>query len=334
MRRTSPRYRDRDAKEDAGPDSFLDVVTNIVGILIILVMVIGARVRSIVPMAEDVPPITPLEEEVRSLGHTVMAAESEIEELQRQVHTVSTAAAMAGDTRIQLATAVSAAKAGLDALRQQGEATQVAAAEAVARTRSIEEQLERTDRELQRLAHAPATTQEVLAYPTPIGRTVTGEELHFRVSGGRVAYIPLDELFGLAKQQTQRRSGSLAEMASRVESVGPAQGFRLDYVIEAKVDQARGQVLIRSREWVVRPDSEPVGERVDEALAEHSRFRSVLAAARPETTVTFWCYPDSFAAYRQLRAEMHRLAVPTAARPLPEGAPIGGSTEGSKSVAH
>jgi hypothetical protein len=29
---------------------------------------------------------------------------------------------------------------------------------------------------------------------------------------------------------------------------------------------------------------------------------------------------------------MHRLAIPTAARPLPEGAPIGGSAEGSKSV--
>ena len=32
----------------AGQDSFLDVVTNIVGILIILVMVIGARVRQII----------------------------------------------------------------------------------------------------------------------------------------------------------------------------------------------------------------------------------------------------------------------------------------------
>jgi hypothetical protein len=53
---------------------------------------------------------------------------------------------------------------------------------------------------------------------------------------------------------------------------------------------------------------------------------------KPETTVTFWCYPDSFSAYRRLREEMHRLAIPTAARPLPEGAPIGGSAEGSKSV--
>jgi hypothetical protein len=53
---------------------------------------------------------------------------------------------------------------------------------------------------------------------------------------------------------------------------------------------------------------------------------------KPDTTVTLWCYPDSFAAYRQIREELHRLGIPTAGRPLPEGAPIGGSTEGSKSV--
>jgi hypothetical protein len=37
------RYRSAEV-ESAGQDSFLDVVTNIVGILIILVMVIGGRV--------------------------------------------------------------------------------------------------------------------------------------------------------------------------------------------------------------------------------------------------------------------------------------------------
>jgi hypothetical protein len=56
-------------------------------------------------------------------------------------------------------------------------------------------------------------------------------------------------------------------MASRIESVGPVQGFSLDYVIEAKVDQARGQVLIRSREWVVRPVGNGTGETTDVALA-------------------------------------------------------------------
>ena len=48
-------------------------------------------------------------------------------------------------------------------------------------------------------------------------------------------------------------------MSNRIETVGPEQDFTLDYVIETKIDQARGQVLVRSREWVVRPMGPGVG---------------------------------------------------------------------------
>lgn len=53
-----------------GQDSFLDVVTNIVGILIILVMVVGARVRHVVMSAKSATSTSDaaLAEEVTSLG--------------------------------------------------------------------------------------------------------------------------------------------------------------------------------------------------------------------------------------------------------------------------
>ena len=318
---------------DAGQDSFLDVVTNIVGILIILVMVVGGRIQQIA-LTATAPPAGPpaLERETADLAAMLASAESEVEDLQAQARTVATAAAFTADARLQLATGVSAAKAVIARRKQEGDAARIAAAEAVARQERLEAELARMERETRALAEAPADAAEVLAYPTPIGRTVNGAETHFRLAGGRIAAIPLDELFELAKQQTRRHAGPISTLASRVESVGPTQGFTLDYVIEAKVDQARGQVLIRSREWVVRPAADPVGETIEEALAPRSRFRQVLADGPPDTTVTLWCYPDSFAAYRQIREELHRLGVPTAGRPMPEGAPIGGSTEGSKSV--
>jgi hypothetical protein len=271
--------------------------------------------------------------EVEDLEKTAAMAESEIEELAAQARTVATAASFAGESRVQLATAVAAAKVEVEKRKQSADAEKVAAAEAAARRKELQEEIERCTLEAEGIAHAAATTKEVLAYPTPIARTVTGDELHFRLEAGRIAYIPLTELFEQAKTQTRRHSGSIATLSNRIETVGPVQDFSLDYVIEAKVDQARGQVLVRSREWVVRPTSEPVGETVDEALAATSKFRRSLANTHPDTTVTLWCYPDSFAAYRQVREELHRLDVPTAGRPLPEGAPIGGSTEGSKSVA-
>jgi cell division protein FtsB len=327
-----PRPKPADTSS-TGQDSFLDVVTNIVGILIILVMVIGGRVQQIVlrppqPAAETAA----IEQAIEDLDETVASTESEIEQLQDQGRTVATAAAVAADARLQLATAVSAARVGIDRWKQASDATRVAAAEAAARRHRLEEEIRACTLETEGLAHVPATTQEVLAYPTPIGRTVNGEEIHFRLAGGRIAYIPLEELFALAKGHTQRQGASIARLANRVETVGPEQGFTLDYVIEAKIDQARGQVLIRSREWVVRPQQLGLGETADEALASTSRFRRVLSGAKPETTVTLWCYPDSFPEYRRLREELHRLGIPSAGRPMPEGAPIGGSTEGSKSV--
>ena len=328
-----PRPRPEDISS-AGQDSFLDVVTNIVGILIILVMVVGGRVQQIILTAvpEESSRAESLEREIGELHLQVTAAESEIGELDRQSRIVATAASLADGSRVQLATAVAAAKVDLERQKQATDAARVAAAESAARHKELEAAIERCALEADGLAHLPATTKEVLAYPTPISRTVTGEELHFRIESGRVAYIPLTELFELAKTQTQRHSGSIMQMSNRIETVGPTQDFSLDYVIEAKVDQARGQVLIRSREWVVRPVREGVGETVADALAAQSGFRRVLAGLTPETTVTLWCYPDSFEQYRQVREERHRLGVPTACRPLPEGAPIGGSTEGSKSV--
>ncbi len=328
-----PRPKPEDISS-AGQDSFLDVVTNIVGILIILVMVVGGRVQQIVLTAtpQAKAKAAELERELEELDQSAVLIESEVADLAEQARTVATAAAFAGEARITLATTVAAAKVEVEKRKQSADKDRVSAAEKAAQRKQLEAEIERCTLEAEGLSHAPATMKEVLAYPTPIARTVTGEELHFQIDQGRIAYIPLVELFELAKTQTRRHSGSLTSMAQRIETVGPVQDFSLDYVIEVKVDQARGQVLVRSREWVVRPASPGLGETIAEALQPHSKFRRVIADVRPDTTITLWCYPDSFEEFRGLREELHRLGIPTAGRPMPEGAPIGGSTDGSKSV--
>lgn len=328
-----PRPKPEDISS-AGQDSFLDVVTNIVGILIILVMVVGGRVQQIVLSAapQARAKAAELEREIEERDQAAALAESEVADLAEQARTVATAAAFAGESRVALATAVAAAKVELAKRKDSADKERIVAAEAASRRKELHAEIERCTLEAEGIAHAPVTAKEVLAYPTPIARTVTGEELHFQIDQGRIAYIPLVELFELAKTQTRRHSGSLSTMAQRIETVGPIQDFSLDYVIDVKIDQARGQVLVRSREWVVRPSGPGIGETLEEAIQPQSRFRRVLGDVRPDTTVTLWCYPDSFEQFRALREELHRLGVPTAGRPMPEGAPIGGSTEGSKSV--
>lgn len=89
MRRVKP-----EDSSAAGQDSFLDVVTNIVGIIIILVMVVGAKVQHIIlsgtPKSGTVDPQR--ERDVADLAYTAAVAESEIGELSKQALTVAEAA--------------------------------------------------------------------------------------------------------------------------------------------------------------------------------------------------------------------------------------------------
>ena len=181
-----PRPKPEDISS-AGQDSFLDVVTNIVGILIILVMLVGGRARQVIQNAMPVQSdrVAALEQEVDVLDQKVALAESEVEELAAQGRTVATAAAFAGEARLQLATAVSAATLEIDRRKQETDAVKVKAAEAAARRKELETEIEHCTLEAEGLAHLPATTKEVLAYPTPVGRTVNGEEIHFRLGEGR-----------------------------------------------------------------------------------------------------------------------------------------------------
>ena len=202
--------RQRVSRTDAGSqDSFLDIVTNIVGILIILVMVIGARVQSISIKPKEVssPNLEKLMMEVVRLEDAIVASESELFELDEQGGQLSGTVADAGNARIHLATAVSAAKWEVEDQKQKVDKDKAERVEMATQRQQIKDEIEQCNLEAEGIAHAPQATKELLAYPTPVGRTVTGDELHFRLAAGRISYIPLTELFDRAKARTQIHVG-------------------------------------------------------------------------------------------------------------------------------
>jgi hypothetical protein len=86
--------------------------------------------------------------------------------------------------------------------------------------------------------------------------------------------------------------------------------------------------------FVLLPESEDIGEPVSAALSEGSFLHSILANQRPaSTTITVWTYPDSFDDFRQLKRQLYDRGYVTAARPLPDDQPIGGSPDGTRSAA-
>ena len=113
---------------------------------------------------------------------------------------------------------------------------------------------------------------------------------------------------------------------------GPMQ--RKEITPEEAAITGYGGSYAQLQRWTLIPTSSRLGEPVEQALGEGSEFRRVLAACRPgRTAVTIWTYPDSFAAFRRLKQELYRLGLITAARPLPQGVPISGSPQGTKSAA-
>jgi hypothetical protein len=329
--------RIRSDEQEFGSDSFLDVVANVVGILIILVMMVGMRVKQ-APSAESKPAeavdLSAAATEARSLQRGTLQVAAQIRSL--------TAEGLRQQKRHdELADQVVARQRDLERQRQQLDAqsdAQFMIEREMLTAQSLAEQLERE------ISHVADNTKSVTieSYPTPIAKAVDGKEVHFQLRAGRVTYIPLEELLKLLKADAPSQFWKLKDLPEATASVGPIGGFRVRYTFERidvpLEDQLAGKRMISSiaqlSQWTLIPSDNLLGETVEMALSEGSEFRTILAGLNPrQTTITLWVYPDSFELFRSVRKELYHLDLATAARPLPDDAPIGGSPRGSKSVA-
>lgn len=350
--------------EQFGSDSFLDIIANIVGILIILIMMSGLRVsRAPVPRAEesaqmaaampapaaDAPEELSAPESPKSLAPAEPSPEllGRIEKLEAErTRLLATQTAVddegraADNTRAALESRLGNVRRALEGaiaeLRQTGAGMQ-RLAEEIDRRRTIAERLHV---ELAQAESEASPVRELKHRVTPISRTVRGKELHFRLANNRVSPIPLDELIERVKSQIDRQKDWLAKFNRHEGEVGPVDGFSLSYVIQRQdlstFDRIRaGQQLVRVAvtHWELKPQPGVRSESAMEALRSDSAFRRALLLAEPDATLTFWVYPDSFELYRKLQEVAHAEGFTVAGRPLPFGVPIAGSPQGSHSAA-
>ncbi len=320
-----------------GSDSFLDVVTNIVGILIILVMVVGMRSRNAPPepsaTSEDAVD-TAILAQVESLSTEAAQVQDDMRRLQAQSNAIQQELALQEAGRNQLALIVAMAEKDLNERKAKLGSQQQRRLEEQSQLQQARAELANLQRDVEHAASVRPSVTQIKAFSTPISKTVSGTEIHFHLSGGHIAYVPIEELFELAREETRASMTHVSELTDRVMSVGPKQGFEMHYTIDVMIHPQQGQMAIRSKEWQVVPVQMPLGETTVDALREDSNFRRMLARYSPkDTTVTLWTYPDSFADYRALNEELHRLGYAAAGRPLPAGVLIGGSPRGSKSAA-
>lgn len=334
----------RQEAEPVNADSFLDIVASVVCIMLIMVLMVGMRIRN-TPVD---PALTPEAAQAGAALETVVAQERSLRaEVTKTVHEIqgleqeTTARSLQRDV---LATGVAALEHELGTRRSQMDAQTQAGFDAA---RNLSEARRRLDELRERRTRVQTARPEPIVvenYPTPIGRAVDDEEIHFHLRQGRVAHVPVEKLVRLARDDARRKADKLIDrddLPEFTEAVGPEGGFRFRYTVQRydSVEEQPGGGAVRHiglkiTEWTVIPVAGQMGETVEEALMPTSAFHRALSERKSEkATITIWVYADSFDDFRRLRKELHQLGLGVAARPLPDGVMIAGSPKGSKSEA-
>ncbi|QEG43252.1 hypothetical protein [Roseimaritima ulvae] len=324
---------------ELGHDAFLDIVANLVGILIILVVILGTRSQQV---AQEIKAQSQVSNDDMAQLATetarAAAAREASQQLEKQLAAVATELksrqherAVLNDLLGVAQAAWEAKQADLDEHRKQ--AVQLVAAQAALNT---ELQQLRGQRSQLEASEAPVVSLEHL--PTPMAKTVFGEELHFRLKDNLLSVVPVDRLIESIREDFQHRvNGRDGTMASQV---GPIQGYSAQYEMsrQRKAVSSGGRVGMATQiqlvGLVIEPLKEPHGQPVEKVFQGRSMLDVELAGRDPATTtITIWVYPDSFASLRKLKEHLYQRGFATAARPLPMGRPISGSPNGSRSSA-
>ena len=327
--------------ELGGQDSFLDLVSNIIGILIILVMVAGVRAQF--SSAED--PESPdthadaqmladLEtkfEEMQTKEKRTIQLRGSLENLQIQSENIAEQVYRQSKEYAALFDLMVSMRADMEFVAEEKSQTFQQKIEHQRRLLEMNAKLEQIEREKAYLQQIRPQATVLENIPTPLSRTVGEEkEIHVRLLGGRIVYVPLLELIQQLHRHVYEDLNRFVRQSTSVSKVGPIDNFELEFLLASYEVPTQG---VRLQYAEVTPLFEPMGQPLREALTlPQSEFRRKLSAFRRDIyTVTVWVYPDSFEEYQELKRFLHEQGYSVAARPMSMGDPISASPHGTRS---
>ena len=340
-----------------GQDAFLDIVANLVGILIILVVVVGASASNRAQQApieananleaeyqatiDEIDTASTLANKLRvdnlQLEQQILEQNRLAANLSDRRHRLLVQAEMLRVSATKVESQLKAKQASFDETTRINQQIQIKLATA---EESLTEELNDVNAQTAALAASfkPVKNKQLKHYPNPIAKTVFSEELHFRLANGKLTHVPLEELLGLMKDEWRLKAEQrLATSDRTVETVGPLEGFRLQYQLTAADRGPAGAGLgraIRLDRFQIIPQPNLPGKTIATAFAEGSRFREILSRHEPRrTTVSVWLYPDGFADHRAIKTWLYENGYQMASWPLEHGRHISGGPNGFKTSA-
>jgi hypothetical protein len=328
-----------------GFDSFLDIVANLVGILIILVVVLGSNSKEVAEAAA-VESLRGSKEvgDLRNAAVLADAARRDVEKLRRQSDVYAMEMESRRRERNVLLDLLNSAREKWEEQKLEMSDDQQQAARLAAALASSERELRELVGQRTQLEQSESPVVAVEHLPSPMAKTVFGEEIHLRLKGGLVSVVPIESLVESIREEFRRGTNGTRPGTSE-STVGPIRGWTAVYEMErSRTTVNRGgsvgmALRMEMTGMTIKPVSEPAGEPLADVLAaanagQHMMLDVELAGRDPATTtVTVWVYPDSFREFRTLKEFLYARGIATAARPLPAGQPISGGPQGSRSAA-
>jgi hypothetical protein len=326
-------------ESQTGEDSFLDTIANLVGILIILVVVVGARSYS---TAREIVHQDIQEEMDRSKApwETALKLEEDLAKQTSDLQRYELELAYRSNERMLTLDQVTVAKGKIE--QQVNELSEEERVQF-----EIDRELSELEKQLADLMGQQGTLPDsevppiVLHHlPTPMAKTVFGHEIHVMMTENMVSVIPWNELVDALKREARGAVERNTQRNRFTNELGPVGGFTMKYTLKSQTGMmsdgsrtAMGRMVELDR-FTLTPEPDLLKETVEQTLKTGGRLRAELAMHQNQnTTVTVWVYPDSFGAFRKLKDTLFPEGFLCAARPLPFGVPVGASPNGSSSTA-
>ena len=352
---------DRHQQEETSQDSFLDVVANVVGVLIILVMLVGMQASRSLFLADASPSadsdsarltsdttgqkpedLEELNSQLDEATRQAKATQRTVKELARRVSRVSHEADAHDRQRVKLAMHRALVEEDLQRRRELLDAGSQREFDVQRQLLQSQIKLEELTKEQLSLATSDPEAVEIECVPTPLAKEVDEPSIHLRLRGGLVSIVPVEQLqeeFRFHSEEIRRRLQSNSKV---VETFGPIDGYRakFTFVKRRAVGSSRGHIAGQTRENVLEtsieflPTSDDIGQSVERALMPGSALYEYLQSQRRQSPpIDVWLYTDSFDEFRSLKRALWEMGFSLATRPLRMHDTIGASPHGSKSAA-
>jgi hypothetical protein len=331
--------------EMPGQDSFLDVLTNMVGIIILLVVVVGIRTsRATIQKAiESVSAIDDSEERVareklEQAKRAALVARSELNDRVQQAVEIRNETALREQERDYLSTFAAAVEEELNARRAELTSDKQSDYDVRRKLAESKAKLEKLGREQLALLAAPAEVEAIQNQPTPMAHRASGRRVVLYLSEGHVAVLPLEQVSGEIAADARENIWRLKDSDSYIGIVGPIGGFRYRYVLASTPVDGRSPAGAYDRGVIsghqstrvisligfqVLPERSPTGESIADAIKPNSELHEVLRDNPSDMAyILISVCTNSIRELHELKAALYAEGYAIAETPRPENRPF------------